>query len=143
MSHRVGAPLDGSQVRVSRPTSTDNPRRTTALVLACGQLAHGCTFVDGRDGRRRTWELRRDEMRRDECHARLVSMMGDDNDGNNGTMHNLETSIDAQPRDEHASMLVSTTATSGRRPGPSASRIAAVTSFDVFTASASCLERPG
>jgi hypothetical protein len=50
--------------RAKEPVSSSSFHRTTTLVLACGLLAHGCTFVDGRDERWRTLTSRR---RRDEC----------------------------------------------------------------------------
>jgi hypothetical protein len=74
-------------------------------VLACGRMAHGCTFVDGRDGRRRTRGPGRDER-----HARLICGVGldenepsavlvssrldvGDDDEDDGTTRNIETSM--------------------------------------------------
>ena len=81
---------------------TTSSHRTTTLVLACGRMAHGYTFVDGRDGRRRT-RTYIDEMSvmlvsfaaldwtrtsRVPCSSRLD--VGDDDDG---TTRNLEMSM--------------------------------------------------
>jgi hypothetical protein len=91
------------------------PRQTTALVLACGQLAHGCTFIDGRDGQRRAWEPRWDEH-----HAHLICL-----DWTRSSWPSCSSHLDdggrwrqnnAQPWDEHMSMLISTMAISGRLP---------------------------